>query len=149
MSEYRVVIVGTDGSDSSFHAVDKAAEIAAEAGAKLIVASAYLQEDVDSANEPDQPRGEDYKTQGAAPVYEMLRRASKRARDAGVEDVEERPIAGAPVDVLVDLAEETKADLLVVGNVGLNSLAGRLVGSVPSAVKHRAKTKVLVVETTD
>jgi nucleotide-binding universal stress UspA family protein len=36
MSEYRVVVVGTDGSDSSFRAVDKAAAIAAEADAELI-----------------------------------------------------------------------------------------------------------------
>ena len=35
----------------------------------------------------------------------------------------------------------------VVGNVGLNSIAGRLVGSVPRAVRRRAKTEVFVAET--
>ena len=43
---------------------------------------------------------------------------------AGATNVEERPIVGAPVDALVDLAEEVHADLLVVGNVGLSTIAG-------------------------
>jgi nucleotide-binding universal stress UspA family protein len=49
----------------------------------------------------------------------------------------------------VRLAEEVHADLLVVGNVGLSSVAGRLLGSVPSEVSRRAKTDLLIVHTTD
>ena len=49
----------------------------------------------------------------------------------------------------MDLAEEVNADLLVVGNVGLDTVAGRLLGSVPADVSHRAKTDVLIVHTTD
>jgi nucleotide-binding universal stress UspA family protein len=79
----------------------------------------------------------------------MLREARDRAKAVGVKDVEERAIAGAPIDVLVDLVDEVNADLLVVGNVGVNSIAGRLLGSVPRAVSHRAKTEVLVAETKD
>ncbi|MDM4142344.1 MULTISPECIES: universal stress protein [Mycobacterium] len=149
MTDYQLVVVGTDGSDTSLRAVDRAAAIAAKSNAKLIIATAYMREDDYQTGEPDQPQGEDYKTEGAAPVYDMLHQASDRARKAGVKDIEERSIAGAPVDVLVDLVEETKADLLVVGNVGVNSIAGRLLGSVPRAVKRRAKTEVLVVDTTD
>jgi nucleotide-binding universal stress UspA family protein len=149
MSEYKVVVVGTDGSESSFRAVDRAAAIAAKAQAKLIVATAYLPEDEHHSGEPDQLKDENYRTQGSAPIYGMLRGASERARAAGVTDVEEQAIAGAPIDVLVKLVEDVNADLLVVGNVGLNSIAGRLVGSVPRAVRRRAKTEVLVAETKD
>jgi nucleotide-binding universal stress UspA family protein len=149
MGDYKVVVVGTDGSESSLRAVDEAAKIAAESNAKLIIATAYLPEDNDQAGEPDQPKDDSYKTQGNAPVYAKLREASDRAKAAGAQDVEERPIEGAAVDVLVDLVEEVKADLLVVGNVGLNSVAGRLLGSVPSTVRHRAKTEVLIAETKD
>jgi nucleotide-binding universal stress UspA family protein len=149
MGDYKVVVVGTDGSESSLRAVDEAAKIAAKSDAKLIIASAYLAKDNDQAVEPDQPKDESYKTQGNAPVYAQLREASDRAKSAGAKDVEERPIEGSPVDVLVDLVEEVNADLLVVGNVGLNSVAGRLLGSVPSAVRHRAKTEVLIAETKD
>ena len=149
MGDYKVVVVGTDGSDSSLRAVDKAAQIAAEAAARLIVATAYTAHDDHHSGEPDQPRGEDYKTAGNAPVHAMLKQASDRAKKAGVKDVEERAIPGAPVDVLVDLVDEVNADLLVIGNVGLNSVAGRLLGSVPAAVRRRAKTEVLVAETAE
>jgi nucleotide-binding universal stress UspA family protein len=147
VSTYNVVVVGTDGSESSFRAVDQAAAIAAENDAKLIVATAFQPEERRQSGEPDQLMGEDYKTQGNAPVYGMLREAADRARAAGATDVEERPIAGAAIDVLVKLVDDVKADLLVVGNVGVNSIAGRLLGSVPTAVRRRANTEVLVADT--
>lgn len=96
MSDYKVVVVGTDGSDTSFRAVDRAAEIAAEAGAKLIVATAYLPREELHSGEPDQLKGVNYRTEGNAPVYGMLHEAADRARTAGAKDVEERAIAGAP-----------------------------------------------------
>ena len=40
MSAYQTLVVGTDGSDSSLRAVDRAGAIAADHGAKLIVATA-------------------------------------------------------------------------------------------------------------
>ena len=100
------------------------------------------------SGEPDQLKGDNYRTQGNAPVYGMLNEAGDRARAAGAKDVEERAISGAPIDVLVGLVDEVNADLLVVGNVGVNSITGRLLGSVPRAVSRRANTEVLVAETT-
>jgi nucleotide-binding universal stress UspA family protein len=147
MGDYKVVVVGTDGSDTSFRAVEKAAAIAAKSDAKLIVATAYLPKAEHHSGEPDQLDGEKYRTEGNAPVYGMLHEAAQRARTAGARDVEERAVAGSPIDVLVDLVDETGADLLVVGNVGVNSIAGRLLGSVPRAVSRRANTEVLVAET--
>jgi nucleotide-binding universal stress UspA family protein len=47
----------------------------------------------------------------------------------------------------VGLAEEVGADLLVVGNVGLSTIAGRLLGSVPANVSRRAKVDALIVHT--
>lgn len=149
MSDYRVIVVGTDGSDTSLRAVEKAAEIAAEAKAKLIVASVQSETPSREGVEPDQPQDESYHTQGSAPVYELLRDAAERARQAGAADVEERLVEGVPADALIALADEAGADLLVVGNVGLNSVVGRLVGSVPRIVRRRANTEVLVVETKD
>jgi hypothetical protein len=57
------------------------------------------------------------------------------------------PTAYAPVDALLKLADSAGADLIVVGSVGFNSVVGRLVGSVPRAIRSRAKTEVLVVNT--
>ena len=146
MSAYQTVVVGTDGSDSSLRAVERAARIAGP-DAKLIVASAYLPH-ADDARAADVLRDESYKVTGTAPIYEILHTAKERAHSAGATNVEERAIVGAPVDALVSLAEDTKAVLLVVGNVGLSTIAGRLLGSVPANVSRRAKVDVLIVHTT-
>jgi nucleotide-binding universal stress UspA family protein len=147
MSGYRTVVVGTDGSDSSLKAVDKAGQIAAGSGAKVIVATAYFPQSEDQ-RAADVLKDEGYKMSGNAPIYAILREAKDRAQAAGATEVEEKAVVGAPVDALVDLAEEAQADLLVVGNVGLSTIAGRLLGSVPANVARRSKTDVLIVHTT-
>lgn len=147
MTDYKVIVVGTDGSDTSLRAVDEAAKIAAKSSAKLIVASAYHASSRSGGVDPDQASGEGYRTEGNAPLYAMLHDASSRAREAGAHDVEEKAVEGAPVDALLALADEVGADLIVVGSIGFNSVVGRLIGSVPRAVRHRAKTEVLVVDT--
>ena len=147
MSGYQTVLVGTDGSDSSLRAVDKAGQIAAGSGAKVIVATAYFPQSEDH-RAADVLKDEGYKMAGSAPIYAILREAKDRAKAAGATEIEEKAIVGAPVDALVDLAEEVQADLLVVGNVGLSTIAGRLLGSVPANVARRSKTDVLIVHTT-
>jgi nucleotide-binding universal stress UspA family protein len=49
----------------------------------------------------------------------------------------------------VHLAADAKADLLVVGDVGLDSVAGRLLGSVPADVARKAKIDILIVHTAE
>ena len=146
MSGYQTVVVGTDGSDSSLRAVERAAQIAARSGAKLVVATAYLPQSEDQ-RAADVLKDEGYKMSGNAPIYAILREAKDRAHAAGAQDVEQKAVVGAPVDALVDLAAEVKADLLVVGNVGLSTIAGRLLGSVPANVARRSKSDVLIVHT--
>lgn len=145
MSAYQTVVVGTDGSDSSLRAVEKAGHIAGE-NAKLIITTAYFPQSEDQ-RAADQLKDEGYKLAGNAPIYAILREAKERAHQAGAKNVEEKAIVGAPVDALVELAEEVNADLLVVGNVGLSTIAGRLLGSVPANVARRSKTDVLIVHT--
>ena len=149
MRDYLTVVVGTDGSASSLRAVDRAGAIAAQSNAKLIIATGYFPHK-DDLRAADVLKEEGYKVRGNAPIYEILHDARNRATAAGVKNIEERPIQDAPVDALVSLAEEVKADLLVVGNVGLNArsaIIGRIF-SVPGAVASRAKIDVLIVHTT-
>lgn len=148
MGGYQTVVVGTDGSPSSLRAVERAGQLASGPDAKLIVASAFIP-GAEDGHAADVLKDEAYKVAGKAPVYDILRVAGERATAAGATSVEERAIEGAPVDVLVDLAAEVGADLLVVGNVGLNTIAGRLLGSVPANVARRAKSDVLIVHTSD
>ncbi|TPG35697.1 universal stress protein [Mycolicibacterium hodleri] len=146
MKTYRNVVVGTDGSDSSLRAVDRAGNIAATSNANLIVATAYLpsREDRHGANAL---KDDVYQITGSAPIYARLRDARERAKAAGAANVKERAVRGAPIEALVDLAKEVDADLLVVGSVGLHTVGGRLFGSVPGSVSRRATTDVLIVHT--
>lgn len=79
-------------------------------------------------------------------------RAVDRARAAGATDVDMVPVEGDvegdAVDVIATLVHEREADLLVAGNRGLGSLAGRILGSVPASLSHRAACDVLIVYTT-
>lgn len=163
MGSYRTVLVGTDGSDSSMKAVEHAATFAAQQGAKLVIATAHFHE-VEKGGwaRPAAPekasdrRAEDalgreggYRVHGDAHVYEILHDASELARGAGAQDVVERSVIGAPVEALTTLARDVEADLIVVGDVGLNSTAGRLLGSVPADVARKAKIDILIVHTVD
>src|ERR1700747_2572852 len=126
MSAYQTIVVGTDGSDTSLRAVDRAAAIAADHGAKLIVATAHLpvpEEKGRYAIPPGSTHGQDYRLVGEAPYYAILQTARERAHQAGGKNVEGKPIVSAPINALVQLVEEVDADLLVVGNVGLGGIA--------------------------
>ena len=147
MASYRRVLVGTDGSETSYKAVARAAEIARESGAQLILVTAYRPLSQREREDAQQALGrEAYKVVGSHPAEDVLREACDRVGpDVDVDTV---AVEGDPVDVIVKTAQDRDVDLLVVGNRGLNTLTGRLLGSVPSVVTHRAACDVLIVATT-
>ncbi|MEV0550959.1 universal stress protein [Nocardia salmonicida] len=148
MTAYRTIVVGTDGSDSSYVAVEKAAALAGDAGATLVLACAFFPtDDRDVAAAADVLKDEAYQVRGSAPTNEILLVAREKAVAAGAKDIVDRAIVGEPVDSLLDLVNEVDADLLVVGNRGLNTLTGRLLGSVPSDVARKSRSDVLIVHT--
>jgi nucleotide-binding universal stress UspA family protein len=149
VSNYRTVLVGTDGSASSFRAVERAAELAAATGAKLIIASAFQPLSArESERAVSQLREDAYQVVGSHPAEDALREASAVAARSGADDVDTVAEQADAVDLLIDLIGTRSVDVCVVGNRGLNSLAGRLLGSVPANVSHRASCDVLIVHTT-
>jgi nucleotide-binding universal stress UspA family protein len=148
MGAYQTIVVGTDGSDSSFRAVDRAAEVAAESSAKLVIVCAYMPARRREVAEAQDVLGDEaYQVVGSAPAEETLRTAAERAAARGAGNVERVPVEGEPVRSLIYSLGEYRADLLVVGNRGLNTLAGRLLGSVPADVSRKAPCDVLIVHT--
>ena len=137
------VAVGTDGSATAEEAVKQAAELARRFEAKLVLLSAFT----DSRGSPA-GRGKDVELQWAessqARVRTILGRSEETLREAGIE-CETRSDEGDPADVLVRLASECGADLLVIGNKGMKR---RVLGSVPNTVTHQADCTVMVVKTT-
>jgi nucleotide-binding universal stress UspA family protein len=149
MTTYKTVLVGTDGSEPSLRAVERAGKIAADSDAKLIIATGYLPEK-DDTRAADALGPEGYKVTGNAPVYALLHDAHDRARAAGATKIEDRSVKGTPVHALVDLAQEVGADLLVVGDVGLDARSAIMsrMFSVPGAVASHARIDVLIAHTT-
>jgi nucleotide-binding universal stress UspA family protein len=142
-------MVGTDGSPSSFRAVDRAAAVARDADATLVLLTAFRPMSPREAQDAQDKLGQEaYKVAGSSPAEDVLRDAADRARAAGCQKVETVAVEGDPVDALTEEALRRGVDLLVVGNRGLNSLAGRLLGSVPANITHKASCDVLVVHTT-
>ena len=137
------VAVGTDGSATASKAVNEAAEIARRFGAKIVLLSAFQ----DSRGSPA-GQGQDIELQWAssssARVRSILERSEEDLGRAGIE-CETRADEGDPAEVLVRLAAECGADLLVIGNKGMKR---RVLGSVPNTVTHKAGCSVLVVKTT-
>jgi nucleotide-binding universal stress UspA family protein len=149
LSGYSTVLVGTDGSESSFRAVERAAQVAQGAGATLLVACAYRPMSARQVQDAAAALGgESYKVSGSTPAEDVLRDAAERARRAGAQKVDTLAVEGDPVDELARVVKDRDVDLVVVGNRGLNSLAGRLLGSVPANISHRASCDVLIVHTT-
>lgn len=150
MSSYRNVVVGTDGSSPSLRAVERAAEVARDSAAHLVVVCAYTpssEREVEKAQ--DELGAEAFQVVGSAPAEDTLREATDRARGAGATEIEIETVAvvGPPISALIDTADKHSADLLVVGSRGLNTLKGRILGSVPSEVSRLADCDVLVVRT--
>jgi nucleotide-binding universal stress UspA family protein len=146
---YRTIVVGTDGSATSFAAVDRAAAVAGDTDAELVIVCAYTPASRnETAEAEDALKDEAYLVRGWTPAEETLRSAEDRAVAAGAGKVRTVAADGAPVDVLRKAVTDANADLLVVGNRGLNTLSGRLLGSVPSDVARRSGVDVLIVHTT-
>lgn len=148
MSSYKKIVVGTDGSATSMSAVDRAAAIAADCGADLVIVTAYVPAARQAIAEAAEVLGSDaYLVAGSTPAERMLREAEDRATAARAPRVETMAVKGSPVAVLDQVVTSSAADLLVVGNVGLNTLAGRILGSVPQSLARRAGVDVLIVHT--
>lgn len=148
MTAYTTVVVGTDGSDTSFGAVDRAASLAADSGAHLVIVCAYMpRHDKDLSSDQDVLGPDAYQVVGSAPAEDTLRTARDRAIAKGGSNIDTQAIEGKPGETLRRVVKDLGADLLVVGNVGLNTLTGRILGSVPLDVVRHAGIDVLVVHT--
>lgn len=139
------IAVGTDGSGTATEAVRVAADLARRYGAKLVLVSASQGS---GGGAPVDRSGADVELQWAvstsAQVQEILARSEEDLRREGI-DCGTLVDEGDPADVLVRLATECGADLLVIGNKGMHR---RVLGSVPNTVTHNAPCSVLVVKTT-
>jgi nucleotide-binding universal stress UspA family protein len=138
------IAVGTDGSPTASTAVKTACGMANALGADLVLLSASTGSKEGPLDRRDATEETQWAFNPTARTREIVARAEEDARRQGISCrtmVDE----GDPADVLVRLAGECDADLLVIGNKGMQR---RVLGSVPNSVTHNAPCSVLVVKTT-
>jgi nucleotide-binding universal stress UspA family protein len=143
------ILVGTDGSGTADEAVRQAIELASATGAKLEVVSAF--EPVPQARlreEATEMPGDLAHAVGPREnVNGILEGAVGAAGQAGVE-ARSHAREGDPADAILDVAEETGADVIVIGNKGMTGARRFLLGSVPNKISHHAPCGVYIVRTT-
>ncbi len=143
------IVVGTDGSETAGEAVRQALDLAKMAGATLSIVSAYAP--VSNRKVQDQqrdaPADVQYELNPREDVNLVLDTAAANARKEGIE-VQTHAVEGDPAEGILSVAEETKADLIVVGNKGMTGARRFLLGSVPNNISHHAPCSVIIVRTT-
>jgi nucleotide-binding universal stress UspA family protein len=146
---FKRIVVGTDGSETAAEAVSQALELAKLTGATLSLVSAYQPASGRrvQAEQAEAPADVQYEIGPREDVNLILDGAAADAKGQGVE-VQTHPVEADPADAILNVAEETKADLIVVGNKGMTGARRYLLGSVPNNVSHHAQCSVMIVRTT-
>ncbi|GAA3644107.1 universal stress protein [Microlunatus ginsengisoli] len=142
---YDRVVVGSDGTPSSLYAVDRAAEVAQAANARLVVVTAYKEGDPSAAPSPTPGMHRD--VYGVEPARKALAKSVAGLTQERVRYIDQRLVRGDPAQALLDTAGSDPASLIVVGNRGLGASEGQLPGSVPREVVKNAVCNVLIVQT--
>jgi nucleotide-binding universal stress UspA family protein len=138
---FQTVVVGADDSGTARQAVMVAAEIARLHGGRLHIVTAYDPKSVSVQDLPPELR----LTTTVHPADTLLLDLSAVVRQWGLEPVV-HAATGDPDDAIVRVAEQERADLVVVGNKGMKGTR-RLLGSIPNSVAHKAPCSVLLVDT--
>ncbi len=142
------ILVGTDGSETAGVAVARAIELARSLVARLQIVSAYEPVPERRLRAERVPlHNEAWTVHPREAVLELLESAERHARAAGVQQIETFARVGDGADAILDVAEEQRSDLIVVGNKGMTGATRFLLGSVPNKVSHHAPCSVLIVRT--
>jgi nucleotide-binding universal stress UspA family protein len=166
----RKIVVPVDGSQHSVKAVELASDLASKYDADItllhVLLRGHMPEGLKKAMEIEVGK----RKSSVDPVYLpniILARNKKEdqltieeltyigkyvltsvaaiCRDKGVSDVDMRVEEGDPAKVIIQIAEDTRADMIVMGNRGLSDFQGMLFGSVSHKVSQLAKCTCVTV----
>jgi nucleotide-binding universal stress UspA family protein len=131
------IVVGFDGSETAMRALGRAADEIQAGGTLTLVtveptahSSGVLSEDLLSAS-PD-----------AGALLEEARLSLGTRDDIAVEGIARE---GDPAAIMLEVARDARADLIVIGRRGRDFAARALLGSVAERVVNQAPCDVLVV----
>ena len=123
------IVVASDRSETAGRAVAWAAEMARRFDAQLTVVQVYVPGPPPAGAETD------------LAVY---------AEEAGGPGTRARAVSGEePGAAIVAAAEAERADVLVVGNIGMSGRREFLLGNVPNRISHNSRCTVVIVNTAE
>jgi nucleotide-binding universal stress UspA family protein len=146
---FRSIVVGTDGSPTGNEALRRARTLADAFAADLHVVSAYQCPAAVLAACADpgfalNAVGE-WSIAARDHVRTLLDGLAGELTGTGAS-VTTYAVPAHPATAILSVAEEVQADLIVVGNRGMQG-GRRFLGSVPNTVSHHAPCSVLIVDT--
>lgn len=143
----RHILVATDGSAGAGRAVDYAARLAKDVGADLQVVNVIggygLPGTVFQQFSRSQGRWLEEHLEAAS--AQILRQARERVRKLGVASVRLESRRGEVAETIIEVAEATRVDAIVVGKRGAGRVAGMLLGSVSQKLVSLSPRVVMVV----
>ena len=148
MTNYSVVVVGTDGSSLAEPTVSRAAWLARNEDADLVIVCAYSRlssraEAKNVATLGGDPRGGE--VLGRAAANEALTRAVAVASNHRATVTAALMIEGDPAEALIETVKKYQAEVLVLGARSDVSFAERLLGTLAREIVDRAFCDILIV----
>ena len=141
---YKRILIATDGSDKSRLASVEGIDLAKALGAEILALNVVNEVVIASAVRQlgsDRKEVEDKLMAGGKKAVEDLK---KMANAAGVK-VDAIVRMGSPANMVIDVARNEGADLIVMGSHGESGASKLLIGSVVQKVLYWATIPVLVV----
>jgi nucleotide-binding universal stress UspA family protein len=132
------VIVGYDGSDGARAALDKALEMCAVLGDRVVIVFGYHVQKLGG-------EVQDYAKALKERAEEVVSHSLHQAQARGGAEVESVVVERPPAEALAELAKERAARMIVVGTHGEPPLKGAIVGSTAHKLLHLSEVPVLVV----
>ena len=139
-SPHFVILAALDGSHASDGVVAMAARLSRTPGSEL-----HLIHVIDTLFEADQAMLAETPAERRARHQKHLAQAVQQLAQHGVLAPQEHLVEGASENLILDVAAQLRADLILVGTHGRKGLNRLLVGSVSEAVTRHAHCPVMVV----
>jgi nucleotide-binding universal stress UspA family protein len=142
------ILVAMDGSESSLRAYEYASFLAKQCDAALLIVNIFdaferisskIKQELGEVAKQIEAEG------GTAITLQMLDDYKSQAKDSGTKNVKTLIRQGNAAAEILHIADEEKADTIVIGSMGINTLKEFLLGGVSHKVIHHAKCPVTLV----
>jgi nucleotide-binding universal stress UspA family protein len=141
---FKAIVLALDGSETAKRGIPIAVELAKEGKGKIVIA--HVEERMATKGRAPLEVDED---EIQAELRAMVKDFAAEGIEASLEMGDVMAGGAGTAHAIADIAERSKADLIVTGTRGHSPVAGLLVGSVTQRLLHIAKQPILVVPATD